>query len=114
MIVRGGGEPGGGPVIAGLGDAAQRAAEEALMLPKVLCVVGPTASGKTKLGVLLAKKYNGEVVSIDSMQIYQGMTIGTAAPTVAAGPTGGEDSPLRIPLLICLVCARGTVWFGLN
>ena len=53
------------------------------MLPKVLCVVGPTASGKTKLGVLLAKKYNGEVVSIDSMQIYQGMSIGTAAPTAA-------------------------------
>ena len=50
------------------------------MIPKVLCVVGPTASGKTKLGVLLAKKYNGEVVSIDSMQIYKGMTIGTAAP----------------------------------
>lgn len=50
------------------------------MSPKVLCVVGPTASGKTKLGVLLAKKYNGEVVSIDSMQIYKGMTIGTAAP----------------------------------
>lgn len=53
------------------------------MIPKVLCVVGPTASGKTKLGVLLAKKYNGEVVSIDSMQIYKGMTIGTAAPTAA-------------------------------
>ena len=53
------------------------------MIPKVLCIVGPTASGKTKLGVLLAKKYNGEVVSIDSMQIYQGMTIGTAAPRLA-------------------------------
>lgn len=53
------------------------------MSPKVLCVVGPTASGKTKLGVLLAKKYNGEVVSIDSMQIYKGMTIGTAAPAAA-------------------------------
>lgn len=53
------------------------------MTPKVLCIVGPTASGKTKLGVLLAKKYNGEVVSIDSMQIYRGMSIGTAAPTAA-------------------------------
>ncbi len=51
------------------------------MLPKVLCIAGPTASGKTKLGVLLAQKYNGEVVSIDSMQIYKGMTTGTAAPT---------------------------------
>ena len=53
------------------------------MPPKVLCVVGPTACGKTKMGVLLAQKYNGEVVSIDSMQIYKGMTIGTAAPTAA-------------------------------
>lgn len=53
------------------------------MPPKVLCVVGPTACGKTKMGVLLAKAYNGEVVSIDSMQIYRGMTIGTAAPTAA-------------------------------
>lgn len=51
------------------------------MLPKILAIVGPTASGKTKMGVLLARKYNGEVVSIDSMQIYKGMVIGTAAPT---------------------------------
>lgn len=48
---------------------------------KVICVVGPTACGKTRLGVLLAQKYNGEVVSCDSMQIYRGMTIGTAAAT---------------------------------
>ena len=53
------------------------------MAPKIVCVVGPTACGKTTLGVLLAKKYNGEVVSADSMQIYKGMTIGTAAPTAA-------------------------------
>ena len=43
--------------------------------------MGPTACGKTTLGVLLAKKFDGEVVSADSMQIYRGMTIGTAAPT---------------------------------
>lgn len=49
--------------------------------PKILCVVGPTACGKTKMGVLLARRYDGEVVSVDSMQIYRGMTIGTAAPT---------------------------------
>ena len=53
------------------------------MPPKILCVVGPTACGKTTLGVALAKRYNGEVVSADSMQIYRGMTIGTAAPTEA-------------------------------
>ena len=51
------------------------------MVPKIVCVVGPTACGKTTLGVLLAKKFGGEVVSADSMQIYRGMTIGTAAPT---------------------------------
>ena len=47
----------------------------------ILAVVGPTASGKTALGVELAKAYNGEVVSADSMQIYKGMDIATAKPT---------------------------------
>ena len=47
----------------------------------IICVVGPTASGKTKLSIELAKNYNGEILSCDSMQIYRGMTIGTAAPT---------------------------------
>lgn len=49
--------------------------------PTILCIVGPTACGKTTLGVLLAEKLGGEVVSVDSMQIYRGMTVGTAAPT---------------------------------
>ena len=53
------------------------------MAPKIVCVVGPTACGKTTLGVLLAKRFDGEVVSADSMQIYRGMTIGTAAPRLA-------------------------------
>ena len=47
----------------------------------IICVAGPTASGKTKLAVELARAYNGEVLSCDSMQIYRGMEIGTAAPT---------------------------------
>ena len=51
------------------------------MAPRIVCVVGPTACGKTKMGVLLAQKLGGEVVSADSMQIYRGLTIGTAAPT---------------------------------
>ena len=51
------------------------------MTQKIVCVAGPTACGKTTLGVLLAQRFNGEVVSADSMQIYRGMTIGTAAPT---------------------------------
>ena len=48
---------------------------------KVLAVVGPTASGKTWLAVQLAKKFNGEIISCDSMQIYRYMTVGTAKPT---------------------------------
>ncbi|MBE6844467.1 MAG: tRNA (adenosine(37)-N6)-dimethylallyltransferase MiaA [Ruminococcus sp.] len=48
---------------------------------KVIVVAGPTASGKTALGVEIAKAYNGEVVSADSMQIYKGMDIATAKPT---------------------------------
>lgn len=47
------------------------------------CIVGPTACGKTAVGIALAKKYGGEIVSMDSMQIYRGMTIGTAAPAEA-------------------------------
>ena len=51
------------------------------MKHQIICVVGPTASGKTKLSIELAKRYNGEILSCDSMQIYRGMTIGTAKPT---------------------------------
>lgn len=47
----------------------------------VIVVVGPTASGKTSLGIEIAKKYNGEIVSADSMQIYKGFPIASAAPT---------------------------------
>ena len=47
----------------------------------IICVVGPTASGKTALAVELAKFTNGEVVSCDSMQIYRRLNIGTAKPT---------------------------------
>ena len=47
----------------------------------IICIAGPTASGKTALAVELAKTFNGEVVSCDSMQIYRRMDIGTAKPT---------------------------------
>ena len=49
----------------------------------IICVCGPTASGKTGLSVALAKRINGEVVSCDSMQIYRGMDVGTAKPDAA-------------------------------
>ena len=52
-------------------------------MDKIICLVGPTASGKTALAVELAKAADGEVVSCDSMQIYRRMDIGTAKPTAA-------------------------------
>ena len=51
------------------------------MKPKVVVIVGPTASGKTALSIELAKKINGEIISSDSMQIYKDMDIGTAKVT---------------------------------
>ncbi len=51
--------------------------------PRVLCIVGPTASGKTALAIAAAKALNGEVISCDSMQIYKYLSIGTAKPTDA-------------------------------
>ena len=49
----------------------------------IICLAGPTASGKTALAVALAQALNGEVVSCDSMQVYKFMDIGTAKPTLA-------------------------------
>lgn len=51
------------------------------MLKKLVVILGPTASGKSELGLKLAKKFNGEIVSADSRQVYKGMDIGTAKPT---------------------------------
>ena len=48
---------------------------------KLICIAGPTASGKTALSIALARELNGEVVSCDSMQVYKRMDIGTAKPT---------------------------------
>ena len=48
--------------------------------PKLIVIVGPTASGKSALALRLAKKFNGEIVSADSRQVYRGMDIGTAKP----------------------------------
>jgi len=49
---------------------------------KVIVIAGPTASGKTDLAIKLAHEINGEIISADSMQIYRGMDIGTAKPTM--------------------------------
>ena len=52
-----------------------------MMKTKVIVVAGPTASGKTALGIEIAKAVGGEIISADSMQIYKDMSIATAAPT---------------------------------
>ena len=58
-------------------------------MKKVLTIVGPTASGKSSLSVELAKLLGGEIIGLDSRQIYEGMPIGTAQPT------GGEMDGIR-------------------
>lgn len=50
-------------------------------MDNMICIVGPTASGKTKLSVALAQALDAEIISFDSMQIYRGMDVGTAKPT---------------------------------
>jgi len=57
--------------------------------PVVWVLTGPTASGKTALSLRLAREHQGEIICMDSMQIYRGMDIGTAKPTqdeLAAAP----------------------------
>ncbi|MGI9137121.1 MAG: tRNA (adenosine(37)-N6)-dimethylallyltransferase MiaA [Candidatus Nanopelagicales bacterium] len=51
-------------------------------MSRVLAIVGPTASGKSALAVAIAQRIGGEVISTDSMQVYRGMDIGTATPTI--------------------------------
>ncbi|MCL2760940.1 MAG: tRNA (adenosine(37)-N6)-dimethylallyltransferase MiaA [Desulfuromonadales bacterium] len=53
-----------------------------LRLPTVIVITGPTASGKSNLSLLIAEKFNGEIVNADSMQVYKGMDIGTAKPSI--------------------------------
>jgi len=56
-------------------------AEEEALLKSAIWIAGPTASGKSALALELAKAINGEIISVDSMQVYRGMDIGTAKPT---------------------------------
>ncbi len=53
-----------------------------MMDKKVLAIVGPTGSGKTKLSLIVAEKLNGEIISVDSRQVYRYMDIGTAKPSL--------------------------------
>ena len=56
-------------------------------LPPLVAIVGPTASGKSALGIFLAKEFGGEVIACDSTQLYRGFDIGTAKPTTAERAT---------------------------
>ena len=52
------------------------------MKQKILTIIGPTAIGKTAIAIELAKRLDGEIIGLDSRQIYFGMEIGTAQPTI--------------------------------
>jgi tRNA dimethylallyltransferase len=58
-----------------------------MTLPPLVAIVGPTASGKSALGIFLAKEFAGEVIACDSTQLYRGFDIGTAKPTLAERAT---------------------------
>src|SRR5687768_10766661 len=51
--------------------------------PGIYAIIGPTASGKSDLAMALAHQLGGEILSVDSMQVYRGMDVGTAKPSVA-------------------------------
>ncbi len=62
------------------------------MLPKIVAIIGPTASGKTDLAIKIAKEFNGEIIATDSRTIYRKMNIGTAKPTRdAANEAAAKD-----------------------
>ena len=61
-------------------------------LPKIVVILGPTASGKTALAIKLAKEFNGEIISADSRQIYKKMDIGTAKPKGVWEKTVGSEA----------------------
>ena len=66
------------------------------MKSKLLCLLGPTAVGKTEIAIQLAQRFNAEIVSVDSRQIYRQMDIGTAKPTPA------EQQAARHHLVDCV------------
>lgn len=65
--------------------------------PKIICIVGPTASGKSDLGIRLARKFHGEIVSADSRQVYRGMDIGTAKPPISLAPRKRAVAKSSVP-----------------
>lgn len=69
-------------------------------LTKILVIVGPTASGKSDLGIKLAKKYDGEIISADSRQVYRGMDIGTGKIKKDNPSYNGRHCHTVVPIVI--------------
>ena len=57
------------------------------MQPAIICLMGPTASGKTDLAIALAEQIKGELISVDSALVYRGLDIGSAKPTYPPAPS---------------------------
>lgn len=72
-----------------------------MSLLKIICVVGPTASGKSVVGIVLARAFDGEIICADSRTIYKGLDIGTAKPT-GERSLGGDlkDMTAEKPLIV--------------
>ena len=90
-MIEGPGAPGSGSRAPGSGSRAPGSESRA---PRFLAIVGPTGAGKTALSIAVAQEIGGEIVSMDSRQIYRGMDVGTAKATAreqAAVPHHGLD-----------------------
>ena len=59
---------------------------------KIIAIAGPTAVGKTKFAIEIAKRFDGEIISCDSMQLYKYMDIGSAKPTEGRTGAGASSS----------------------
>ena len=71
------------------------------LLKQCWFVAGPTASGKSATALHLAQMLNAEIVSLDSMAVYRGMTIGTAKPSLADQQSVRHHLMISNPLLMC-------------
>jgi hypothetical protein len=84
--------------------------------PRIIIITGPTAVGKTKLGLELAKRVNGEIISADSVQVYKGLDIGSDKVRACmsfecsrnAGGPAQDWSSNKKAVLMCAVCTIDT------
>ncbi len=68
-----------------------------MSMSKIIVIIGPTASGKSSLAIAIAKKFDGEIVSADSRQIYRGMDIGTAKPPTSPAKRSRAVAKSSVP-----------------